>query len=97
MRRIPLKDVMEEKYAVYFMTAGTKPPQPHNGYCPHSHRDELAGYTFDPPPADVDPEETTASPPSQPPAELQRQPIVHSLSKGASWWIIDGQIVAQTH
>jgi len=38
MRMIPLHDVMLESYVVYFMTAGTKPPQPRNGYCPHSQR-----------------------------------------------------------
>ena len=37
----------------YFMTAGTKPAQPRNGYCPHSRG---AGYAFDAVPADVDPE-----------------------------------------
>ena len=36
MTMIPLKDVMEEKYAVYFYTAGTKPPQPSVHYCPTS-------------------------------------------------------------
>lgn len=36
VRMVPLRDVMEEQYVVYFMTAGTKPQQPHNGYCPHS-------------------------------------------------------------
>merc|ERR1712023_565347 len=28
MRMMPLRDVMLEQYVVYFMTAGTKPPQP---------------------------------------------------------------------
>jgi DUF1680 family protein len=36
MRMIPLRDVMLEEYAVYFNTAGTKPAQPRQGYCPHS-------------------------------------------------------------
>ena len=36
MKMIPLKDVMDERYVVYFMTAGTKPPQPEVVYCPHS-------------------------------------------------------------
>lgn len=36
VRMIPLAHVMEEQYVVYFFTAGTKPPQPKNGYCPHS-------------------------------------------------------------
>eukprot|EP00415_Alexandrium_ostenfeldii_P000872 UN0872 len=36
MRMIPLRDVMLEPCAVYFMTAGTKPPQPHMPYCPRA-------------------------------------------------------------
>jgi len=87
---IPLKDVMAEKYAAYFMTAGTKPPQPHNGYCPHSKRDE-ARYQFVAPPADVDPEIASAEPPGPPPTH-----IIHGTSKGASWRLVDGKIVGQT-
>jgi len=41
MRMIPLRDVVWEKYAVYFHTAGSKPPQPGQGYCPHSHGDDM--------------------------------------------------------
>ena len=37
MRMRPLRDVMDERYVVYFYTAGTKPPQPAVHYCPHSH------------------------------------------------------------
>lgn len=40
MRLIPLRDVLEEHYAVYFHTAGTKPAQPKQGYCPHSQGQE---------------------------------------------------------
>jgi DUF1680 family protein len=52
MKVVPLRDVMEEQYVVYFMTSGTKPPQPHNGYCPHSHGQDAfavadAGELFD--------------------------------------------------
>ena len=36
MRMIPLREVMDERYVVYFYTAGTKPPQPAVHYCPHS-------------------------------------------------------------
>jgi hypothetical protein len=36
MLMIPLRDVMDEQYVVYFMTAGTKPPQPPVVYCPRS-------------------------------------------------------------
>lgn len=37
MRMIPLRDVVLEHYAVYFMTAGTKPAQRQPlPYCPHS-------------------------------------------------------------
>jgi len=41
MRMIPLHDVMLEDYVVYFYTSGTKPVQPHHGYCPHSSQDSL--------------------------------------------------------
>merc|ERR1712054_623165 len=41
MRMIPLRDVMLEKYVVYFMTAGTKPPQPAVHYCPRSQGSAL--------------------------------------------------------
>ena len=40
---IPLRDVMDETYAVYLFTAGTKPPQPRLGYCPHSRPNAAAG------------------------------------------------------
>jgi len=43
MRMIPLRDVMLEEYAVYFNTAGTKPAQPRQGYCPHSTGSLTAG------------------------------------------------------
>ena len=33
---IPLYRVVDETYVAYFMTAGTKPPQPKVVYCPHS-------------------------------------------------------------
>ena len=33
---------MDERYVVYFMTAGTKPPQPAVEYCPRS-QDQLSG------------------------------------------------------
>ena len=36
MLMIPLRDVMDEQYVVYFMTAGSKPPQPPVVYCPRS-------------------------------------------------------------
>lgn len=94
MSMIPLKDVMPQKYAVYFMTAGTKPPQPHNGYCPHSHGDVVQQGGFEAPPADVDPELTTGDPPGPPPSPEQ---VVQSRSKGASWRIVNGQIVGRTY
>jgi DUF1680 family protein len=87
IQMIALKDVMAERYVAYFMTAGTKPFQPSNGYCPHSEKD--ASYPFAVAPADVDPEVSAAEPPSTPPSE---HPVVHSLSKGASWRIVDGQL-----
>ena len=80
------------------MTAGTKPPQPRNGYCPHS-RGDTTSYDFEEPPADVDPEVTSADPPGPPPqnhiAPSQREhPTIHSLSKGASWKVVDGRLEA---
>ena len=36
LKMMPLNEVMLEPYVVYFMTAGTKPPQPSVHYCPHS-------------------------------------------------------------
>ena len=33
---VPLRDVRDEQFVTYFMTAGTKPPQPAVHYCPHS-------------------------------------------------------------
>ena len=35
IKLVPLRDVRDEQYVVYFMTAGTKPPQPPVVYCPH--------------------------------------------------------------
>ena len=43
MRLIPLRDVTDETYVVYFYTAGTKPPQPAVRYCPHSVSGHAAG------------------------------------------------------
>lgn len=36
VKMMPLRDVASEQYVVYFMAAGTKPPQPAVVYCPHS-------------------------------------------------------------
>ena len=36
IRLVPLRDVVDEHYVVYFFAAGTKPPQPTVHYCPHS-------------------------------------------------------------
>jgi len=51
IRMIPLKDVMDEKYVVYFMTAGTRPAQPPNPYCPHSHSESENTQEHEFPPA----------------------------------------------
>ena len=82
--------MLVSRYVVYFMTAGTKPTQPHNGYCPHSRGDTLT-YAFDEPPVDVDPEVTAADPPGPPPAASEH-PTIHSLSKGASWKVVNGRL-----
>lgn len=36
LRMMPLRNIMDESYVVYLMTAGTKPPQPAIKYCPAS-------------------------------------------------------------
>jgi len=43
IQMLPLQLITSQKYVVYFMTAGTKPPQPTVHYCPHSARDSQAG------------------------------------------------------
>ena len=75
------------------MTAGTKPPQPTNGYCPHS-RGDASTYAYEDPPVDVDPEITAAYPPGPPPAGQTGHPTVHSFSKGASWKVMNGRLEA---
>ena len=48
---------MSEHYVAYFMTAGTKPAQKPNGYCPHSvSPNGEEPYPYEQAPADVDPE-----------------------------------------
>ena len=102
---IPIKEVMSEKYVAYFMTAGTKPPQPKVGYCPHSARET---YNYD----EVEDEKeqdlvSAAGPPSpSPPLEPPRKggaeemgvgeeemfPTVSSRSRGVAWNLAGGRI-----
>ena len=97
IKMIPLNEVMEERYVAYFMTAGTKPPQPNNGYCPHSRGD---AYPFEKVASDHDSDRVSAGPPGPPPsphssAVVSEHPVVISQSRGVAWTIVDGRI-AQT-
>jgi len=47
IRMIPLADVLDEQYVVYFYSAGTKPPQPAVHYCPTSAGVAAAGAAHD--------------------------------------------------
>lgn len=83
---IPIKEVMSEKYVAYFMTAGTKPPQPKVVYCPHSVR-ETGRETYDYDVAEDEKEQdlvSAAGPPSpSPPLEAPRK-------GGAAAWVGEG-------
>lgn len=82
IRMRPLRDVTDEQYVVYFMTAGTKPPQPPVVYCPHSaaegaahdeHAHEEEGLVGTGPP----------SPPA--PSDAEQPPRLRS--RGVEWRI----------
>ena len=91
IQMIPLKEVMLEKYVAYFMTAGTKPPQPRVGYCPHSVGED---YPYVKPPMDMDPAVSAdpPAPPRGPKTERNEHPTIHSVNRGVSWSIVDGKI-----
>jgi len=107
VQMMPLKDVMLEKYVVYFMTAGTKPPQPHNGYCPHSSNilsnEVIRGEEVDEHEEDL----SSAGPPVPTPAAAAasgsgstsgyQHPIIPSLGRGVSWQLVNGQIAPVHH
>jgi len=77
MRMLPVRDVMLERYAVYFHTAGTKPFQPQHGYCPHSQGDEYVDMV------DLDEDSVLVSDGSPGPA-----PVVGG--HGVSWELVEG-------
>ena len=78
IKMTPLRDVTDEQYVAYFMTAGTKPPQPPLGYCPHS-----AGSDAAPVVEEFDEEAlVSAGPPSLPPSAATAGVI---RSRGVTW------------
>ena len=80
IKMIPLRDVTDERYVVYFMTAGTKPPQPTLGYCPHSAG---AASSAEPIVEDFDEQSfVSAGPPSLPPSAASTD-VIHS--RGVTW------------
>lgn len=79
MRMLPLRDVMREQYAVYFHTAGTKPFQPKQGYCPHSE-----GHMFADMQQDFDDSALVSSGPPGP------APV--ATGHGVQWQLLDGMI-----
>jgi len=90
IQMIPLKEVMSERYVAYFMTAGTKPPQPHNGYCPHSRNTD---YVYDEVPTHNCADHVSNGPPSgPPPADGNQHPVVKNTLRGVSWSLRDGRI-----
>jgi len=84
---IPLYRVVDETYVAYFMTAGTKPPQPKVVYCPHS-----AGATaqYEPAVDDGDALLVSRGPPSAPARE---QHVI--TSRGVHWRLRDGELRAE--
>ena len=80
---MPLRDVRDEQYVVYFMTAGTKPPQPPVVYCPHSEDAQNSahdehGHRHDA----VEAERGRVRPPSAP-TEVATAPALRS--RGVEW------------
>jgi hypothetical protein len=59
---MPLRNIMDESYVVYLMTAGTKPPQPAIKYCPASAGATVASHAHE----DDDDELISAGAPSSP-------------------------------
>jgi len=88
IQMIPLKDVMLERYVAYFMTAGTKPVQPHNGYCPHSQGDAVQENV------DLFDESvlvSTGAPAPSPDVEEVKHLIT---SRGVNWKLVGGRVEA---
>jgi len=97
MKMIPLRYVMDEPYVVYFMTAGTKPPQPAVHYCPHSTATVDGQTPWEPLPDDgddCDEELVSAGPPSLPPhAHEATQHLVSS--RGVHWGLSGGRVAVK--
>jgi len=95
IQMIPLKDVMEEQYVAYFMTAGTKPPMPHVGYCPHSagsdypYSKTMVAHTHT--------EGETRGGAPAPPPKKQEHPTVVSRNRGVIWDIVAGKMTQTPH
>ena len=94
MRMMALRDVMDEQYVVYFMTAGTKPPQPSVVYCPHSAGSD-ALYEAEP---EIDEDEllVSAGPPAPTPSTARDPLLSHHLitSRGVQWHLANGLVTA---
>jgi hypothetical protein len=89
MKVIPLRDVMTERYVAYFMTAGTKPPQPNNGYCPHSEGDQV----FSAPSQDLFDDSTLVSPGPPPAPAPDAEEAAHIVSsRGVHWKLANGRL-----
>ena len=92
MRMMALRDVVDERYVVYFMTAGTKPPQPRVVYCPHSvGADAVRGAD---PGEDEDAQLASADPPVPTPVDApdSAQPRHLITSRGVRWRIAGGRV-----
>jgi len=96
---IPLRDVADEQYVAYFMTAGTKPPQPPVRYCPHSAGGgaalvEISEQELQE--VEVDEERlVSAGPPSLPPAstEAATEAVTEVIrSRGVTWSLSGGRV-----
>eukprot|EP00931_Biecheleriopsis_adriatica_P036106 TRINITY_DN20809_c0_g1_i1.p1 TRINITY_DN20809_c0_g1~~TRINITY_DN20809_c0_g1_i1.p1 ORF type:complete len:809 (+),score=167.38 TRINITY_DN20809_c0_g1_i1:31-2427(+) len=87
MAMVPLKDVLHEQYAVYFMTAGTKPAQPKVVYCPHSQdikgHDAGSGGMGHGCHGDDDSELVSVGPPLP-------SPVATASGHGVKWGLADG-------
>mgnify|MGYP003684544033 CR=1 FL=1 len=89
---ITLAQVMREKYVVYFMTAGTKPPQPKVVYCPHSHDAASHQIALDYREEYVVSKGTPSSP-SNHGLTGHHEPSQHVISsRGVHWALEDGKI-----
>jgi len=94
LKMIALNEVMLEPYVVYFMTAGTKPPQPKVYYCPHSAKPAPpANPLLERKPLDKKEEEineqslVSAGPPAAAPVSAT---FGSASKRGVKWNVVDG-------